>query len=432
MSNISSDRQTKNGWEFTNDVRIGIDVGWSERTRSCAMAIRGATPPEGGRWKPFASNEEGVEPVHVGLFRLSELLDCLRSFVSVLSEDGRRTTLIVDGPVGRDGEPRQNRHIDSACRCNGFNRRTQPSDIEAINGDTYVEATYKIIRSFFSSADFIAPWWGGVEKVGWLTYAETHPTVGLALLLPPQPRASGELPSRKRPLSIGSDLIRAKSDWYWRKGAGAIVSTILKCPEIASEVNHERVAGLYCLAVADLLSYDASNVVAIGDVAGIYVVPRRELEVGWTSDIERVKWIEGRPDDVDGRATAMSLADPLPISAADSQTVTKESDSADDTDTSGKADNDLDLVFNDNYAIWQRHNCWLLDFEGPVQVKILEQPQREATLVRSGAYGQGQWKMAAGQPAPIAIALEHGFSGGHLSNANSWVIRVGLAELPQS
>lgn len=50
----------------------------------------------------------------------------------------------------------------------------------------------------------------------------------------------------------------AKSDWYWLTGARCIVAEALGSEEVVRETDHERVAGLFCLAMAARLDADDS------------------------------------------------------------------------------------------------------------------------------------------------------------------------------
>jgi hypothetical protein len=67
------------------------------------------------------------------------------------------------------------------------------------------------------------------------------------------PRDKKNLPSRKRPLITDNQTFRAKSGWYWHIGAWQRVTEFLDSPGVALQTHHERVAGLNCLAVAELV-----------------------------------------------------------------------------------------------------------------------------------------------------------------------------------
>jgi hypothetical protein len=137
----------------------------------------------------------------------------------------------------------------------------------------------------------VRPWLGGALPTDGLVVAETNPTPAMALLLPQQDITS--LPSRRQPKSVGGTRIRAKSDWYWRLGAGQYVAQLLDDASIAAEVNHERVAGLFALALAWAMAHDAGgSVAALGDANGVYVVPS-DIDETWREDVGRVGVVHG-------------------------------------------------------------------------------------------------------------------------------------------
>ncbi len=73
---------------------------------------------------------------------------------------------------------------------------------------------------------------------------EVNPTLGLAWLVPQLP--TDTIPSRSKPKGV----FRAKSDFYWAKGARTIVAKALQVPEVEGVDDHEEIAALYGLAVA--------------------------------------------------------------------------------------------------------------------------------------------------------------------------------------
>ena len=55
-------------------IRIGIDIGWSKKCKSCALAVRGCEPDALPRsWRRYPPHGE-AESIHLGLFRLDDLL----------------------------------------------------------------------------------------------------------------------------------------------------------------------------------------------------------------------------------------------------------------------------------------------------------------------------------------------------------------------
>ena len=73
------------GWQFDEmeRVNIGIDIGWSERKRSCALAVEGLTLSAGTPgWTSYRGDGR---PVSVGLFRYSDLLTVVADLICFLS-----------------------------------------------------------------------------------------------------------------------------------------------------------------------------------------------------------------------------------------------------------------------------------------------------------------------------------------------------------
>ncbi len=273
-----------------NRIEIGIDVGWSKRNRSCGVALRGITPAWDGR---YVTNYGDIA---LKLFRLDELVNWLPGFIERLGDDLHRTTLVVDGPLGLHGPPQVNRHVDGASRIQGFYGRAFPNDVTGNSGQTYVNTTYHIVNPFLNVGNTI-PWLGDRDLNG-LTVTETHPTVGLAMLLPMFDPAT--LPSRNRPLCDGAGgdrLIRAKSDWYWTRDGGHKVARLLVTPNISDESHHERRAALFCLAVAKCLSCNQAIAMGRADGVdnGVYVLPAC-LHENWRDEVIRVGVTQGTPN----------------------------------------------------------------------------------------------------------------------------------------
>ena len=62
----------------TGTIRIGIDIGWSKKSKSCALAVRGCEPdaPLDRSWRLYTPRGE-AESIHLGLFRLAQpWVDC--------------------------------------------------------------------------------------------------------------------------------------------------------------------------------------------------------------------------------------------------------------------------------------------------------------------------------------------------------------------
>lgn len=261
---------------------LGIDVGWSSRRRSCALATSGSVVQRRGT--PAGPH------AFVGLYSLTELLEELRWLATMYREALRSAVLVIDGPVGPEIDAVHDRGVDVACARGGFCNRAPAYPITHGTGLRLSQVTAQILRSL-DELVAVRPWLGGALPTDGLVVAETNPTPAMALLLPQQDIPS--LPSRRQPKSVGGTRIRAKSDWYWRLGAGQYVAQLLDDASIAAEVNHERVAGLFALALAWAMAHDAGgSVAALGDANGVYVVPS-EIDETWREDVGRVGVVHG-------------------------------------------------------------------------------------------------------------------------------------------
>ena len=163
-------------------IRIGIDMGWSKNCKSCALAVRGCEPDALPRsWRRYSPHGE-AESIHLGLFRLEDLLTFLPELLKQLQGRLSDMVVVVDGPVGPEGRLDKNRHVDAAFARGQFKNRMQPSAVTSKDGPQYIAVTRQVINTFFGAAGvtFLPPWpFSGVK--GQFVYAETHPTVGLAL-----------------------------------------------------------------------------------------------------------------------------------------------------------------------------------------------------------------------------------------------------------
>lgn len=401
-------------------LTIGIDIGWSERQRSCAFAafdpLRKLKWPD--RTKIYDSADLGC-----CRFRLSELIEFLVNVRQAMSSYAR-TIVIIDGPLGPKSRPISNRSVDSSFRRGEFRNRMQPADIDNKIGRTYVNATYQVVECL--DASFL-PWVGG-PVVSSVVIAETNPTVGLALMTQKFRRES--LPSRKRPLvpprtARSERAIRAKSDFYWRVGGNRQCASILKSPKIARERNHENVAGLYCLAVASSLS--SGRALACGDATtGVYVFPDA-VDGEWLDDLKSVGITSGEATEIVrssttedfatwSRATS-GLAEATPDSTGGPESF---EDLDDNLATSGDCQS---LLLNDNGGIWEKHNDWLEGLDGPVRVRCKASGVK-VTLKR--AKSLTQW---TSDPKALPIARSHGFEQPNLSSMRSIAIDIEILEV---
>jgi hypothetical protein len=413
-------------WQFDNDerVNIGIDVGWSERKKSCALAVEGLVLPAGmPGWTSYPGKGR---PVAVGLFRYTELLAMAANLIRSLLPRCN-VTVVLDGPLGPEGRPPGNRHVDGEFTRGPFRGRMQPSPVATGDGPRYAEVTDRLARTLHDAAGFEyrAGWWDG-RPAGKLTCCETHPTVGLALLLPPQD--VGSLPSRKRPrrLRQKGPWVRAKSDWYWQLGAGRWVAEEMACPTVASQTHHERVAGLYCLAVARRMSAhrpEVPTVAAVGGPDGVYVVPS-VVDRGWEHGLRRVGVHAGAllPQD-QARFVAALRERPAVAASGPPNTGSQEIDS----DAVEKGDV-ATLILNDNGGIWEKHNDWLIGLPSPVYVRT--EDEHRQTIRIEQAKGVGQWRVEDKPHRPKQLASLRRFEGLHLRRDTAWVIPISLIDCP--
>ena len=413
-------------------IEIGIDVGWSKVKRSCALAVRGLEW-EGAGAKLYMS-PGGVEVARIKLFRLEELVPFLRELVVAIRDHLDHTTLVVDGPLGGDGRPVDNRRVDAECRRGGLHLRVQPNDVTGEAGRKYVESTYRIVDPFLDAAG-VSPWVGRNCSSGQLVVAETNPTVAMALMLPMQ--GVETLPSRQRPLELppppgkaSGRVISAKSDWYWRIGVGRRVAGILGSPAVAVEEDHERVAGLFCLGLATMLDAadpDATRALPIGIAeagrpdGGIYLVPRA-LPDCWNDDVNRVGLPWASPEfspysEMLSVPAATRRLRPLRVTQPPAGGPLPAGDPFEAEPDEGPQDDEerFLLLLNDIGGVWTKSNSWLGGLSPDVRLRALDGMGEVFELTPSVNFPvSGQWKISKGDKA-LALARARNFRGGHLS-----------------
>lgn len=401
----------------TNRINIGIDVGWSVQTRSCGVAVMGIDP----NWQDSGIARYGS--VSVKLFSLRELVQWLPGFIDSIADSLPNTTVVVDGPLGLSGRPEANRYIDSACRVQGFHLRAFPNDVTGISGQLYVNATYQIVEPFLKAR--VLPWLGERIKEG-LIVAETHPTVGLALQLPQlDPRT---LPSRRNPFILsneGDRLVRAKSDWYWMRGAGREISQLLDAP-VAHEMHHERRAALYCLAAANALSADRALVVGRAAIqnginaTGVYVFPA-DVHADWAADVNRIGVVYGEPDyRQNGELVDISFR--LPGGSQNIGIAAPPSGVEDEGHDDGELPYGQEILYLcDNGGVWGKHNSWLEDCNRRATLQACDVVRGDIRL--GVAKRSGQW-VVENNGSTLQLARSRGFLGQHLSHAECVQIPV--------
>ncbi len=232
---------------------------------------------------------------------------------------------------------------------------------------------------------------------------------------------------RPRRLREGGSWVRAKSDWYWQLGAGRWVAEEMACPAVTPETHHERVAGLYCLAVARRLSahrQEVPTVAAVGGPNGVYVVPS-VVDHGWEDGLRRVGVHAGDllPQD-QARFVAALRTPPAVAASGPSETGTQGIDS----DAAEKGDA-ATLILTDNGGIWEQHNDWLVGLTSPVYVRTEDEHSQTIRIEQAG--GVGQWRVEDVGHRPKQLASLRGFQSLHLSRDAAWAIPVIVIDVPQ-
>lgn len=398
---------------------IGLDIGWSMGRRTCALATIDCHHD----WGLIETYQTGG--VQVGLFTLTELLAYLPRFAALNRGKVRDIVVVLDGPIGPNGPPRQNRLVDTRC-INNMRGRAQPSQVAHGQGLEYVQHTYTVIECLQAVSQLCgteAVVWMGTGDIpeGKLVIAETNPTVALALMLPQQGIAT--LPTRHRARRINRNgtlyrSIRAKSDWYWELGAKSIVADQLACDAIRDETNHERIAGLTCLALASQLARRES--LAIGDNDGIYVI-HNTVDTTWLGVVELLGVVSGIPQYIQGHAEIE--VPPQPILVAEE---VAENQADYDVKLAGDG-GEFVLFLNDNGGVWERHNEWLAGMLDEGIIMAIDNGQ-SITLTRAGR--AGQWTSC---PTPLDLARARHVNEQHLSGDTPCEIpvRVEGQQLPK-
>jgi hypothetical protein len=242
-----------------------------------------------------------------------------------------------------------------------------------------------------------------------ITVLETNPTVALATMMPRV--GLNQIATRKRPLPFEGVLITAKSDWYWRNGAGRQVALALAtgtaCDVISKETNHELCAALTCLALAHQFggrSSDCSGSVALGDDAGIYLLPAN-IDQTWERGFPSVRF--GQVTCKDHTEHCSSTWGKLP-----GQITSRESSSEliPENEQCELVKGDCcTLILADNGGAWEKHNPWLRDLPSPLRVAPLSGAGGTIRLRRATeSHVSGQWKLS---PTSLTTAKQNGWSG---------------------
>ncbi len=395
-------------------LKIGIDVGWSEKKKSCALAVQGSVNLTGQ--KVYGNN------VKVALFRLPDLLTELKRLVDDHRAEFDGAVLVIDGPVGPKIAAVAARSVDANFSRGGFSRRAPAYSIAHGTGSVLADTTKKILTVLDAALGRgnLTTWLGGEKPSKGTIVVETNPTPAMALLLPMQDPTG--LPSRTRTVSLPQGRpIRAKSDWYWLLGAGSYTAGILENSDIATEANHERVAGLFTLALAVQVAAGATGgTVALGDNTGIYLVPAR-IHASWQEDVENVGVHDGNAtfhnDDItiELHSTPVVNASPRVVPHQDAD------DAEEGLITKGDV---VDISLNDNAGLTVAANPWLEGIDVPCE--LVGKGWNGEVRITVTARFNGSNDQYTIDPRARDLARKVGFNGANLSKDKPAVIEAVL------
>ena len=367
---------------------IGIDVGWSEKRPTCGVALSNSKLPLPGGKRSLHTDGGRIRAV---CLRLGELVKQLVEWSVKHSEELLNAIVVIDGPLGPGGPPQEDRAVDRQCASGLFKGWAQPTPICHPSSLRFIDATYRLITALDQNA-FVST--KGERREARVTVVETNPTVALATMMP---RVGVEhVATRGRPLPFGGALITAKSDWYWRNGAGRQVARALAtgaaCDLISKETDHELCAALTCLALAHQFagrSRDGSGVVALGDDAGIYLLPAN-LDQTWETGFTSVRFGQARFEDHTPQCSSTwGKQSGQIIRGEPNETIPQ-------TEQFELAKGDCcTLILADNGGAWEKHNPWLRDLASPSQVAPVNGAVGTISLRRaSGGDISGQWTLS--------------------------------------
>jgi hypothetical protein len=404
---------------------IGIDVGWSEKRPSCGLAVSNGKLPLPDVKRSLNTDGGGIR---AACLRLSELVTVLSCWSVERPEQLADAIVVIDGPLGPDGPPGSDRLVDRQCATGVFRGRSQPTPISHPSSIPFIAATYQLLAALGQN---VFVWTRGEQPQTGITVIETNPTVALAVLMP---RVGVEqIPARGRPLPFGGGLVTAKSDWYWRIGAGRQVARSLATgkafEEIRNTTDHELCAALTCLALAHQFSdnaCDGSKAIAIGDCDGIYLLP---------ADLDQ-SWEQGFCPLSHGRATfgdhASQLGNAMENSPVQNDPILEGAQSnhpVPDPEQCELANGDCcTLVLADNGGVWEKHNPWLCDLADSVRLALADKADYTIRLRRAAMSGaSGQWRIS---PSARAVARQSNQwrGAGHLSLRHPCAVAVQILD----
>lgn len=353
---------------------IGLDVGWSEKRRTCGVAMLGARVEE--------KDTVTYGDVSAVALLARDVAGVLSPAVQRALRQGQRVLIVADAIVGQHGVPQAARHVDGACSKAGFYLRAQSCSATTETGRRLYATLHEILDELLVAAEtHWTPWLGDCPLPSrGVVVTETNPTTSMALALAMADRASLPTRTASRTLPDGT-RVRAKSDWYWRSGAGQLAAEMLSTPAIGDERHHERVAGLWCLALARELEA-FGRVALLGDEDGTYLVG--SVDPSWEADVDRVGVRWGTVHRV---TRGLASLDAVPkrtveLSARREPGAEGHSEDAGPSDDEALPGGVVSVRFTDLGGLSRKANPWLGSVQIPCRLRLLGKTTVEVTVTR--------------------------------------------------
>ena len=89
--------------------------------------------------------------------------------------------VVIDGPLGPDGPPKNDRAIDRQCAAGILRGRCQPTPISHPSSKPFIAATYQLVPALGQNTSV---WIQGEPPQTGITFIQTNPTVALAAMIP--------------------------------------------------------------------------------------------------------------------------------------------------------------------------------------------------------------------------------------------------------
>lgn len=237
---------------------LGIDIGYSQRKKSLALAATSDV------FTPYRARSLDIDQsLFVSTMTLADAVAWAKRLPAELKNG---VLALLDGPIGAEGRPVIQRYVDAQGQVGQCQLRCPPASVVG-GGAELVAATYSIMDALAGTSPALPHFDGLLPRSEGPIVAETNPTLGMAWMLP-SIQDTGTIPSRKNLVTSGGRTFKAKSDFYWAKGASALVGHALGSSACATLVHHEHEAGLYCLAVAKAILGASATVCTIGKTSG--------------------------------------------------------------------------------------------------------------------------------------------------------------------